>query len=117
MVGTSLQSWEVKEVMDGTMVTLTAPESNPIALARMVDELWDLVQASQRPNLYIDFETVKMLASVVLGKLIALDKKLREGGGKLILVNLDPFLYKTFQVTRLTELLDIRPEEGVGVSS
>ena len=107
-------SWEVQDVEDGTVVKLMPRDLDKEAVPVLVDDLHEVVQESGRPNLYLDLAEIHVLASVVLGKMLALDKKLREHGGRLILMHIDPFVYRMFQATRLTDVLDIRRAETAG---
>jgi anti-anti-sigma factor len=107
-------SWEVRDMDDGTLVKLTNRDLDKETIPVLVDELFEIVQESGRPALYLDFGAIRLLPSLVLGKMISLDAKLREHGCRLILTNVDPLVYETFQATRLAEVLDIRPEEVIG---
>ena len=108
------QTWEVRDTPDGTLVKLTPRNLNQEALAVLVDELFDLVQESGQPNLSLDFTEIRAVTSVILGKMLALDAKLRQHGGRLILLNTDSFVYQKFDVTRLTKILDVRQTEATG---
>jgi anti-anti-sigma factor len=101
-------SWQVGCVDDGIMVTLSQQELDSKRLWAMADELFELAQENGQPNLYVDFTNVRSLASVIFSILVSLDKRLRDGGCRLILCNLDPFVYQSFRATGLTENLDIR---------
>jgi anti-anti-sigma regulatory factor len=85
---------------DGTLVSV------------LVDELFELVQESGQPRLYLDFAEISQIASVVIGKLIALNARLREQGGRLILLEMNLVPYEAMQATRLTDALDIRVKEA-----
>lgn len=100
-------SWEVRDVEDGTLVRLTNRDLNQETIPVLVDDLIELVRESGQPNLYLDFSDIHLVSSVVLGKLVSLDAKLHEHGGRLTLTHIDSFLYQTFQATRL----DIRRDE------
>jgi anti-anti-sigma factor len=106
--------WEVKDVDGGTLVKLTARDLDKETVPVLVEDLFELVQESGRPNLYLDLIEVRLIASVVLGKMLSLDTKLRAHGGRLILTSVDPFVYRMFQATRLTDVLDVRKAETVG---
>jgi anti-anti-sigma factor len=101
-------NWQVEHVDDGLTVTLSQQELDSKAVWILVDELFELAQESGKPNLYVDFGNVRRIASVVFGKLITLDKRLREVDCRLILCNVDAFVYESFRSVRLTENLDIR---------
>ena len=89
--------WEVKDVEDGTSVKLTHRDLDVHTLSILADELAELALESHQPNLYLDFGKVNLLNTVVIGKLFAVDRRLREEGGRLILSNLSPALREVFQ--------------------
>ena len=103
--------WEVRDVQDGTLVTLTNRDLDKDTVPVLVEDLFELVQESGQPNLYLDLSEIRLIASLVLGKMVALDLKLRSHGGRLILVHVDSFVYRMFQATRLTDVLDVRKAE------
>jgi anti-anti-sigma factor len=105
--------WEVRDVEDGTVVTLLPRDLDIETVPVLVEDLFELVQESGRPMLYLDLGAIRQLASVVTGKLLSLDAKLRQHGGRLILLQIEPLIYRMFQATRLTDVLDIRPAEAV----
>ena len=78
----------------------------------LVEDLFELVQESGRPNLYLDFASLQQLASVAIAKFIALNTRLSERGGRMILVNVDDDLHDTLEAVALTEVLHIRPREA-----
>ena len=96
------------------LIRLTNRDLDSETIPVLVDDLIEVVLESGHPNLYLDFSQIRMLASAILGKMLSLDTRLREHGGRLIVVNLDPQLYETFQATRLTEVLDVRPDAVAG---
>ncbi len=107
--------WEVTNLEDGIFVTLHQHELDAATVADLVDELVELVRENGRTKLYLDFGQVRVLASIVFGKLISLDARLKEIACQLIVCHVDPFIYQTFEAGRLTEILDIRL--GLPVSS
>jgi anti-anti-sigma factor len=80
-------------------------ESNSEAVG---ERLFRLVEERGRTQLHLDMGNVESVSSTGLGKLIALNKKVRGVGGHLTLYNVDGFVYEIFQVTQLHRLLDIR---------
>jgi anti-anti-sigma factor len=89
--------WEVEDVEDGISVRLTPRDLDVHTLSILADELTELALESGRPNLYLDFGRVNLLTSVVIGKLFAVDRRLREAGGRLVLCRLDPAVRGVFQ--------------------
>jgi anti-anti-sigma regulatory factor len=60
-------------------------------------------------RLHLDLSAVRIPTARGLGALVALHHELRLCGGRLVLVNIRPWAYEVFAVTRLTEVLDTRP--------
>jgi anti-sigma B factor antagonist len=89
--------WQVQELGDGTSVQLGHRDLDAETLSILADELLELALESGRPKLYLDFGKVNFLTSVAVGKLIALDRKLREVGSRLIPCNLNPVVEEVFQ--------------------
>src|SRR5438105_3875139 len=114
-------SWEVSDVESGIVVTLNQQDLDSKAIWILVDELFELALEHGQPNLYVDFGNVRRVASIVFGKLITLDKRLRNVDCRLVLCNVSSFLYQLFRATRLTENLVIRrsafPEADVDYAS
>ena len=65
--------WEVTDLEDGTIVGLSQRDLDPDTVAILVDDLHELALESGRPRLYIDLTRVHQLATVVMGKMIALN--------------------------------------------
>jgi len=82
--------WEVQEVEDEIVVRMTHRDLDVQTVSILADELVELALESGLPRLTLDFGKVRFLTSVVLGKLLALDRRLREAGGRLVLCNLSP---------------------------
>jgi anti-anti-sigma factor len=58
--------------------------------------------------LEVDLGEVAYLCATCLGKLIALDRRLRALGGRLALLNVAAAVYEVFEVTHLLDVLDVR---------
>jgi anti-anti-sigma factor len=89
--------WVVQDVEDGTSVKLTRRDLDVHTLAILDDELEELARESGLPTLYLDFENVRFLTSVVVGKLFALERRLRGLGAHFVLCNLSPALRELFR--------------------
>src|SRR5262245_61752508 len=105
-------AWEVRNMQNGTLVTLMPRDLGAAMVPVLVDELLDLALEYGQCNLYLDLAEIRRLDSDVLAKMVTLDSKLREHGGRLILINLDAQLYEICQTACLTEVLDIRPADA-----
>ena len=78
------------------------------ALAR---RLTALAGGLGHPPVTLDLGGVNALSSAALGKLVALHRAVRAGGGRVTLTNLTPAVRRTLRVTRLDAILDIRAAE------
>jgi anti-anti-sigma factor len=89
--------WEVRQVEDGIRVQLNRQDLNVHSISVLAEELFDLALESSGPVLYLDFAEVDCLPSLVVGKLYALDRRLREVGGRLVLCNPRPAVKELLQ--------------------
>lgn len=90
----------------------TSPSDNAIAspVLREEDVRGMLAEASGR-HLLLDLAGVECVTAGGLGELVALHNRLRDSGGRLVLVNVGERAFEVFAVTGLTGLLDVRPNE------
>jgi anti-anti-sigma regulatory factor len=59
-------------------------------------------------RLHLDLAGVRIPTAGGLGGLVRLHGALRARGGRLVLLNVQPWAFEVFSVTRLTEVLDVR---------
>ncbi len=71
------------------------------------DEISELIDRADVPNLLLSFSNVDHLSSAALGALITINNKVKDKGGSLRLANIDPQIYEVFMITRLNKLFDI----------
>ena len=109
---------EVENMGDVTVVCLTdrkiLVEQNIQAIG---EQLFQLVDELGRRKILLNFGNVEYLSSAALGKLITLNKKLQQAGGRLILCNIDPQIYEVFEITKLNKLFTIVKDEQTGLQS
>jgi anti-anti-sigma factor len=65
--------------------------------------------APGRCVIHLDLGAVRLPTAEGLGLLVSLNRGLRERGGHLALLNVHPLVYEVFSLTRLTDVLDVRP--------
>jgi anti-sigma B factor antagonist len=70
-----------------------------------------VVEQARRLNMTLDFCNVRFLSSAFLGLLIKIHKKMCERKGHLQLCNVDPNIYKVFQITQLNKVFDISQKQ------
>jgi anti-sigma B factor antagonist len=109
---------EVEEIGEVTVVNFTdrkiLDEQNIQAIG---EQLFSLVDESGRRKVLLNFGNVEYLSSAALAKLITLNKKLQQVGGRLVLCNIDPSIYEVFEITKLNKLFSIQPDEQSGLQA
>ena len=95
-----------REDVDGvTVVRLTARRLEEEGHVRaLFQEVVALVGAGH-PNLVLNFRRVEYLASVVIGKLVMLHRKVRAAEGRLALCHLSPAIEEALEVMHLKEIV------------
>lgn len=95
----------------GTEVTIAtfADESilEDVQIKRIEQALLPAVKRNDEGRLILNFENVRFMSSAFLGLLVKVHKRVLEAGGRLQLYNLDPKIYKVFEITQLTQIFDI----------
>ena len=87
-----------------------------LSIARLGEELSELVDRMQRPRLVLDFANVAHLSSAALGMLIALLKKVQAGNGAMRLCNIRPVIREVFEITRLTDVFEIHESRSAALA-
>jgi anti-sigma B factor antagonist len=97
----------------GTDVTIATFGSQNILeepqMRELEAELLGVIAANEDRKLVLNFENVAFMSSAFLGLLVKVHKRVIEAGGRLQLFNLDPRIYKVFEITNLTKVFDIQP--------
>lgn len=81
------------------------------------NQLFGLVDDDGRKKIVLDFANVEYLSSAALGKLITMNKKVADSGGKLRLCSIRPDIYEVFAITRLNKVFDIRDTQEQALQS
>ena len=103
---------EVENIGDVTVVNFVdkkiLEEQN---IQNIGEQLFALVEQDGLTKLLLNFGNVEYLSSAALGKLITLNKKVKDAGGKLILCEITPQIYEVFEITRLDKFFRIEKDE------
>ena len=81
------------------------------------EQLFSLVDEQGLRKILLNFSNVEYLSSAALGKLITLNKKLQQAGGKLILCNIDAHIFEVFEITKLDRFFKIIKEEQAALQA
>src|SRR5207253_5020724 len=109
---------EVEDIGDVTVVNFTDRKILDEQNIQIIGEqLYSLVDEAGRRKILLNFGNVEYLSSAALAKLITLNKKLQQTGGRLILCNIDPQIREVFEITKLNKLFNIQAEEQAALQA
>jgi anti-anti-sigma regulatory factor len=96
----------VEQAGDVTVVTLLHPEILSTATIELVGrQLLAVVGEESNRQVLLDFRKVVRLSTPLIGKVLELHARLRQGGGRVALCSVAPDLYVAFDLLRLPRLL------------
>lgn len=108
----------VTDMGDVTVVSFTEKkildEPNIQAIG---EQLFGLVDDQGKKKIVLNFGRVEYLSSAALGKLITLNKKVNQAGGRLALCSIAPTIYEVFEITGLKRVFNIYKEEQEALQS
>lgn len=84
---------------------------NSVDLENMSTSLMNLVDVDGHRQVILDFTPVKYLSSQAIGVILALNKKLGQHDGKLVLCGVGPNLLQLLKITRLNLVLKVVPSQ------
>ena len=88
-----------------------------LAISGLGDELYAIVGRPDCQKLVLDFSNVDFLSSAMLGKLISINRKMKERGGTLRLCGICPNIRLIFKYTHLETIFDIRDTQSDAVEA
>jgi anti-sigma B factor antagonist len=109
---------EREDIGDVTVVRLKAPRLTDDDTTRdLFDQMSTLVSAMGRTRIVLNLARVEMVASLGLGKMIMLNRRVQAAGGRLVLCNLTPFVAEVLETARVSHVFSIRENEGQAVQA
>jgi len=99
----------------GVVSFLTSQVLDEMNVQQLGTELNNLVDKEYMIKMVINFSKIRFLSSAVLGKLIALNKKISAQKGRLVFCNINPDIMEVFRITRLDKLIPIYDDEDEAV--
>jgi len=122
---TDLQCIEIDSVNDVSVVKLKDEKvMAPAQIETLGAELLSLVETnpnedggSTGTNVLINFENVHFFSSGAINKLIVLEKRVRAGGGKIRLGNMQPEVRDLFSYTNLDQMFEILSNQTEAIES
>ncbi len=84
---------------------------NERSVNEMGNRLLDCVSSSEGPpKIVVRFDSVSFLSSMAVGKLVMVQRKVKERGGELKLCDLKPSTLDIFRASRLIDYFEIYPD-------
>jgi anti-sigma B factor antagonist len=112
------RSLQVEQVGDVTVVRFAAAELLDDGTIELLGEqLYTLVDHLGTRKLVLNLSPVRRLASLMIGKIMTLHKKLKPAGGKLVLCGIDPEIRRIFDTLKLQQFLTVCREEQEALQS
>ena len=103
---------ELEDVGDVTVVNFVDKKILDEQNIQVIGEqLFDLVDNQNKKKILLNFGNVEFLSSAALGKLITLNKKVQQSGGKLAMCKIAKEILEVFEITKLDKLFTIEDEE------
>lgn len=106
------QRLQVRTTDRGTEITVLCPELDEEACQGLGGEIFEAARRAHGGRVTLDLGVVTFLTSTMLGKLVVLNKRLRDEGVHLSLRDLNAQVYQVFEIALLTELLDVCPKDA-----
>lgn len=103
-------SWFRKRVVDD-IVVLDVLSARGIGGEQMECASQSLVNCGGLPHIVLNLAELKFASSSFIAGLVALHKKIRAAGGKLVLCELRPVMQEILNGARLNKLFDITDDE------
>jgi len=76
-----------------------------------------LIGAGSTPRIVVDLSDIELIGSALTARLIALNKRIRAAGGRLVLCGLCPFVRDTFHGSRLDRVFEVADDEEAALAS
>jgi len=109
---------EVEDAGDVTVVNFVDKKIlEEQSIQTIGDQLFELVDGEGRKKLVLNFSNVEYLSSAALGKIIALNNRVKKAGGKLALCKIKPDIKDVFVITKLDKIIKIVDDEQTAIQS
>jgi len=92
-----------------TVITLEVATLDEAAVSKLDERLTEEIDGRLHETIHLDMKNVDYISSTAIGKIMAIYRRLKNGGGKLVLVNVNEFPADVFRITGLSKALDVHP--------
>lgn len=80
-------------------------------IQQLGNQLWRLVDELGLKKILLNWGNVEYYSSAGLGKLITLNKKVKDAGGQLVFCNVNQYIFEVFEITKLNYLFKCMKSE------
>jgi anti-sigma B factor antagonist len=109
---------EVEQLGDVTVIRLTTRTIlGGDAIEAITAQLFGLVEEAGCRQFVLNLGNVESVSTAMVGKLVALHRRLEAAQGRLVLCRLGPFIMEIFKVLKLGPLAQVYREEHEAVRS
>lgn len=88
-----------------------------LAISTVSDDLYTVAARPDCLNFVLNFAAVEFLSSAMLGKLVVLNRTIRERGGRLVLCEICPNIRTILKYTGLELILEIHDTEAQALTA
>lgn len=107
--------WCRSRIVDEVVVLDVQPETTPEQ--KDVERLGEsLVAARDVPRVVVNLSNLDYVSSLLMAKLLVLNRRLQGTGGALILCAMQPYVRQAFCSTKLDTLFEIADDEGTALA-
>jgi anti-anti-sigma factor len=110
-----LEIEQVREAVVAKFTTRTILDETKLNV--IGGQLANLGEEAGHRVVVVNFRGVERLSTEMLGKILALQRKVQARGGRLLLCEISPTLLEIFQLLKLTRLLTIHADEQAALQS
>ncbi|TDJ57883.1 MAG: anti-sigma factor antagonist [Planctomycetota bacterium] len=105
---TSVPYLDIRRVGEALVLKFTRTDMTDAAfIARLGDEIYQIVRGMEKPKVVVDFSDVTRLSSATLGMLVALRKIVTRQEGQMRVTHIADDLIEIFKMTRLDVTLQV----------
>jgi anti-sigma B factor antagonist len=115
----TVQRLAVQEIGDVTIVRfLDSRVTNPMEIEDLGQQLYHVLEAKNNcSKLVLDFSPVEFLSSATIGKLMSLNRKVKQSKVALRLCNLRQEIRDVFRICNLDRMFEIHEDQAEAIAS
>jgi len=108
---------DIQKRIEGDISILSLEGRLDLTSASSLKDASKIVLENESKKMILNMERVDFINSSGLGALVSILKEVRNSQGSMKLTNLAPYVKEIFDITQLTNIFDIFPDEKQALSS